>query len=395
MPFAAGLSTRHEARAAVAEAAEKAALAQVDLAIAFFTPEYDAATLEEELRSRLAPRHVLGCTAQGVLSNGVEVEEGPALSLWLARFPSGVRMTPFHLTLERTADGPSLFGRPDALLEPSAEPSTALVLGDPYSFPADFFLDRLNEDAPGVSVLGGMASGVSQPGEARLLGQKVYDEGASGVLIEGDAGLRSVVSQGCRPIGTHLVITRAENNVILELGGLSPYKRLSDLYQSLSPEDRTLFQNGLHIGRVVNEYSNDFKQGDFLIRNVLRLDRATGALLVGDRVRVGQTVQFQVRDAASADADLRGLLGQCVGQGPRPTGALVFTCNGRGSHLFSTADHDAATVQEVAGPLPLAGLFAAGEIGPIGGKNYVHGFTASVALFTEKTGDGAGTGSSV
>jgi small ligand-binding sensory domain FIST len=390
VPFAAALSDLPSSRSAVAAACEQIPLSEADLAVAFFTPDHDAEAIAEEIRARLRPRHVLGSTAQGVLAGPTEREDGPALALWTARFPSGVRLTPFHLSLERTADGPSLFGRPDALMEPSDEPLAAFLLGDPFSFPADFFLDRLNEDAPGVSVFGGMASGTRGPRQARLLGETLHDEGAVGLLLQGNAGLRSVVSQGCRPIGTPLIVTRAEENVIFELGGVSPYKRLSDLFHALPAEEQKLFQRGLHVGRVVDEYRDDFKQGDFLIRNVMGMDRASGALVIGDRVRVGQTIQFQVRDAHSADAELRRMLQASVSPHHKTGGALVFTCNGRGSNLFDTPHHDAATVQELAGPLALAGFFAAGELGPIGGRNYIHGFTASLALFEEVAEHGSG-----
>ena len=390
MPFAAAVSELRSTRSALAAVCEQAHLAEVDLAVVFFTPEHDAQALREEIQTRLKPRHLLGCSVQGVLGGYSEYERGPALALWTARFATGVRLTPFHLTLERTADGPSIFGRPDELLEPSSEPLAAFVLGDPYSFPADFFLDRLNEDAPGVSVFGGMASGTRGPNQVRLLGEAVYNQGAVGLLLQGETGLRSLVSQGCRPIGTPFVVTRAEENVILELGGLSPFQRLTELFQSLSASEQELMQRGLHVGRVVDEYRDDFKQGDFLIRNVMGLDRASGALIVGDRIRVGQTIQFQVRDAHSADAELRQLLQGCRTPGVRYGGALLFTCNGRGSHLFEVPDHDAATVQELLGPLALAGFFAAGELGPIGGRNYIHGFTASLALFEEKANDGTG-----
>ncbi|MFQ3592574.1 MAG: FIST N-terminal domain-containing protein [Gemmataceae bacterium] len=390
MPFAAAFSQLPLTRSAVSAACEQAQLPEVDLAVVFFTPEYDSELLHRELHTRLRPRYLLGCSVQGVLAGYGEYEQGPALALWTARFPAGVRLTPFHLTLERTADGPSIFGRPDELLEPSNEPLAAFVLGDPFSFPADFFLERLNDDAPGVSVFGGMASGTRGPQQVRLIGQTVYQEGAVGVLLQGDTGLRSLVSQGCRPIGTPFVVTRAEENVIFELGGQSPHQRLIELYQSLSPEEQTLMQRGLHVGRVIDEYRDDFKQGDFLIRNVMGLDRSSGALVVGDRIRVGQTIQFQVRDAGSADAELRQLLQGCRQSSTRYGGGLLFTCNGRGSNLFDVPDHDAATVQELVGPLALAGFFAAGELGPIGGRNYIHGFTASLALFEEKTSNGSG-----
>ncbi len=341
-----------------------------------------------------------------------EVERNPAVSLWLARWAHPVAMQPFHLTLERTADGPSLLGWPDALLagagegepetsapgeraasatvrsagEPFGPPRSAvLLLGDPFTFPIDLFLQRMNEDLPGMPVLGGMASGINAAGECKLiLDGTVRMEGAVGVLLEGEIGLRWIVSQGCRPIGRHMIVTKAQQNVILELGGHTPLEQMRELWKTLPPDDQALFQRGLHIGRVHNEYQGEFQRGDFLVRNVLGLERQTGALIINDQVRVGQTVQFQVRDADSADEDLRALLQLDLSAHERgPAGALVFSCNGRGTHLFPAPDHDASTIRQEAGPIPLAGFFAQGELGPVGAQNFIHGFTASVAMFEE------------
>jgi small ligand-binding sensory domain FIST len=205
-----------------------------------------------------------------------------------------------------------------------------------------------------------------------------------GVLLQGAVGLRSIVSQGCRPVGRPFVITRAAENVIQELGGRPALERLQQLWQELTPEERELFQQAPHLGLVMNEYQGEFRRGDFLVRNVLGFDRSSGALVITDRVRVGQTVQFHVRDAGAADEDLRALLRLDAGAHERrPAGALVFSCNGRGTRLFPEPDHDARAVRAEAGAVPLAGFFAQGELGPVGGQNFLHGFTASVALFEE------------
>jgi small ligand-binding sensory domain FIST len=181
-----------------------------------------------------------------------------------------------------------------------------------------------------------------------------------------------------------MIITQAQENIVAELGGQPPLVRLQQLWQELSPRDQQLFQRGLHIGRVINEYQGQFQRGDFLVRNVLGLDRETGSLAITDNVRVGQTVQFHVRDAETADEDLHALL-QADGRShdKRPGGALVFTCNGRGTRLFSEPHHDARVVRAEVGAVPLAGFFAMGELGPVGGQNFIHGFTASVVLFEE------------
>jgi small ligand-binding sensory domain FIST len=208
--------------------------------------------------------------------------------------------------------------------------------------------------------------------------------GAVGVLLQGELGIRSIVSQGCRPIGRHMVVTRAQDNVILELGGRPPLAQLQQLWQELTPEEQQLLQRGLHVGRVINEYQGEFQRGDFLVRNVLGLDRDNGSLAITDWIRVGQTVQFHVRDSQTADEDLHALLQIDLSAHERqPGGALIFSCNGRGSRLFPAPHHDARAIRTEAGPIPLAGFFAAGELGPIGGQNFIHGFTASVVLFED------------
>jgi small ligand-binding sensory domain FIST len=355
--------------------------------VLFYSRHYrDSATyLARAARERLAARALIGCPGEAIVANEREVEEGPALTLWLARWPRAVTLTPFRLSYEATPEGPSLMGWPAELNEANPAQSLLLVLGDPFSFPADVFLAEMNEAHRGLRVVGGMGSGVHGHGQClMLLGDHVVDEGAVGVLLNGPIGVRSVVSQGCRPIGKHMVVTRARDNVILELSGVPPLKQLQAIWEEVAPPERELMRRGLHIGRVINEYQSEFQRGDFLIRNVVGLDSASGALAITDRVRVGQTVQFQVRDAASADEDLHELLQIDVSaHEQRPAGALLFTCNGRGTRLFPHPDHDAAVVQAEAGPVPLAGFFAQGELGPVGGQNFIHGFTASVVLFED------------
>jgi small ligand-binding sensory domain FIST len=390
MPFAAALSLLPQTSQAVAEVCAGVAGplgGPPDLALAFFSPHHlgSALDLAEALQQKLAPRCLLGCVGETVVGNGREVEQAPAVSLWAARWGRPVGVEPFHLVLERTSEGASLLGWPDSLVGASPADTAVLLLGDPFTFPVDLFLRQVNEDAPGLRVLGGMASGIHEAGECRFLfGGAVRDQGAVGVVLQGAVGLRSIVSQGCRPIGRHLVVTRAEENMIQELGGKPAVEQLRELWQSLTPQEQELLKQGLHVGRVINEYQGDFQRGDFLVRNVMHLDRRTGALYITDRVRVGQTVQFHVRDAATADEDLHALLQlDLSAHDRRPAAALLFSCNGRGTRLFPQPDHDASAVRAEAGPIPLAGFFAQGELGPVGGQNFIHGFTASIALFEE------------
>jgi small ligand-binding sensory domain FIST len=361
-----------------------------DLAVLFLSADAadGAGAIAAEVCDRLGTERLIGCTGESIVGRGREVEGQTGASLWLARLP-GVDVLPMHLTFRNTPEGPSLLGWPDSLLDGWPGEPSLLLLGDPFSFPADYLLEQINAQHPGAVVIGGMASGAVQPGENRLLrGREVHDEGAVAVMISGPVRVRSVVSQGCRPIGRHLVITKAERNVVLQLGGRPALDQLQLVFGELPTRDRELVNQGVHLGRVVSEYLERFEQGDFLVRNVIGFDPESGALAAGDYFRTGQTVQFHVRDWQTADAELRQLLAAARAGGDQPVGgALMFTCNGRGTRLFPEPHHDALAVRDAFGEIPLAGFFAAGELGPIGGKNFQHGFTASIALFAPIPGE--------
>jgi len=390
MPFAAALSTNSESSTALEQICDKALArlqAAPDLALLFFSPHHAAAAskLAASAQKRLGARCVLGCPGESIVGNEQEIENQPAMSLWLGRWRPEVKLSPFHLVPEETPDGYSLLGWPDDLAAADPEHSLILMVADPHTFPVDGFLTQVNGEHRGLRVMGGMASGTRGPGECPLLlGDRVVDEGAVGVLLQGPAKVRAVVSQGCRPIGRHMIVTKGHENMITGLGGKTALEQLQQLWPELNPRDQDLLRQGLHIGRVINEYQGEFQRGDFLIRNVMGLDRDTGALAITDRVRVGQTVQFHVRDADSADEDLHALLQIDLSAHEQPpAGALLFTCNGRGTRLFAEPHHDARAIRAETGALPLAGFFAQGELGPVGGQNFIHGFTASVVLFED------------
>jgi small ligand-binding sensory domain FIST len=254
------------------------------------------------------------------------------------------------------------------------------MLADPFTMPTPQIVAALAQGAHAVPVAGGMASGASQPGQNVLLAnERVTSAGAVGVTIGGSVSLDFIVSQGCRPVGRPIVVTRAKDNIIQELGGQLPMAALKAMTMELSEQDRALLNKGLLVGVVINEYKDHFGRGDFLIRNVMGLDLKRGFIAVAERLRVGQTIQFHVRDAATADEDLRLLLDAQEFDSP-PLAALLFTCNGRGTRLFPAPHHDAAVISQRLGGVPLAGFFAAGEIGPVGPQSFVHGHTASVVL---------------
>ncbi len=349
--------------------------APADLLVAFASPDR-ADDLDWIVNSEGAgkARHVLACTGESIAGREGEVEEAPALALWALRAPEGVALHGVRIEPDQGAVEAS-----DPLAGTQA--SSLLLLGDPFTFPADAWLKHWNTARPTMPVLGGMASAGRQPGSNRLaLDGQVFRDGAVGIGFEGPMRVRAVVSQGCRPIGRTLLITRAERNLIHELGRRPALEALKEIVESLEEEEQELVRKGLHVGRVINEYQETFDRGDFLIRNVMGATE-DGSIGITDLVRVGQTVQFQVRDAETAHQDLIALLS--VEEGGKPTGALLFTCNGRGSRMFEEPDHDVSAIHEVLGGIPLAGFFAMGEFGPIGGQNFVHGFTASVALFEQ------------
>jgi small ligand-binding sensory domain FIST len=380
----AAASTAVELDEAIRLAADAAA-AQVggaaDLAVVFVAASYGDSIRPamEGLGDALGVPAVIAATAEAVLAADVEYESGPAVTVWMARMPGAV-IVPFALEYEQTPDGGTFAGWPAALDGPWPDGAAVVLLADPFSFPVDAFIRRMEDDHPGVPIVGGMASGGYQPAANTLVvGQRTYDSGAVGFVIGGAARVRPVVSQGCRPIGRPLVVTKSEENVIVELGGRPALERLREIYVDLDQSDRELVRSSLHVGRVASEYQDSFQRGDFLVRNVVGADPESGVIAVGDLVRTGQTVQFHVRDAKTADEDLRALLER--EKGGNAAGALVFTCNGRGTRLFDEASHDARCLREIIGPVPAAGFFAQGEIGPIGRRNCLHGFTASIALF--------------
>ena len=349
-----------------------------DLAVMFVTAAHGGALedMARAARTVLRPKALLAATAVSVVGGGREVEEQPAVTLWAGSFrsrPGVAALSPVRIDAVRTSEGVVVGGLPDGI-EPG---STLLLLVDPFSTPIDSMLEHWAEARPDLAVVGGLASAARGPGGNRLvLDGLTYADGAVGVLLPPSAGATSVVSQGCRPIGEPMIVTKAERQVIYELAGQPALSRLLGLVESLGPDERALVQGGLHLGCVIDESKSTFERGDFLIRNVLGADRDVGAIAVGDEVPVGATVQFQVRDADSADEDLRALLA-----GRRASGALVFTCNGRGTHLFGRPDHDAEVVSDHVDSGAVAGMFCAGELGPVGGRSFLHGFTASVLLF--------------
>jgi small ligand-binding sensory domain FIST len=362
---------------ALAEISEPAVIACVFVRAA--NPDDVAAALKAAQRT-IGARHSIGCSStHGVIGGGHGIEDVSAVSVFVASGPD-LHVRSFHLEVMPTSDSIAVVGMPE--VEPSDQ--VALVLADAYSFPVEGFVESSGTSLRGLPVAGGIALGGQGSGSTRLLiDDRVVDRGAVGVELSGPIGVDALVSQGCRPVGNPMTVTRCEGNLVLELAGRPALQRLEDLLLSLPPDDQVIAATGLHVGVMHDEYLDTHEQGDYLIRNLVRVDVDRSAIVIADDVEVGQTISFQLRDPAAASDDLQRILadwGATNGQ-RRAAGALLFSCNGRGEAFFSSSDHDAVTVRDHLGGAEVAGYFAAGEIGPVTGRNHLHAFSASVVVF--------------
>lgn len=355
-----------------------------DLAILHVTPHFDdeLELLTAQVRERTGCATLVGCSGEGVIGPSREIEQAPGISLWTASMPGarvrGLYIHPSDLDVVESAEELQRVMRVSAAEEPGF-----LLFADPYFTPYVIgLLEALGKVYEQRPVFGGMASGAEGPGQAALiLDDDVFREGAVAVAIWGDVEIRPIVSQGCRPIGKPYVITAAEKNKIVSLGGKPALSILNEVYKAAPAKDQELMAHGVFIGRAIDEYRDEFRPGDFLIRNVMGADKEDEAIFMADVARVGTTIQFHVRDADSADADLRGMLKGVKGGA---VGGLMFSCNGRGTRMYDDQNHDVTVFGDMLGAIPVAGFFCAGEIGPVAGQNFVHGHTASIALFRNR-----------
>ena len=398
MKFGSGVSSAADLDRALVEAASGAVGtldgAPVDLALVFVSPHHAAAIerlpvlAEETIGARVA----LGCTAGGVIGAGREVEQRPGVSVTVASLP-GVELSPLHV---RVADLPPADAPATALADGlglRADETRALVLlADPFTFDPEPLLGRLDAALPITPKIGGLASGGRAVGEhGLLLGDTLHDEGLVGLALSGDIAMDTIVAQGCRPIGDPMFVTRCRGNLLVELNGRPVLEVLAEVAEQLGEADQELFREALHLGIAMHESQTDFRQGDFLVRNVLGVDEGTKTLVVGARLTDTQIVQFHVRDAETSHDDLESALesyrqGMTARGGP-PAGALLFSCLGRGIHLNGVPDHDTDLFREKIGPTPLGGFFCNGEIGPVQGFTFLHGYTSCFGLF-RRAGNG-------
>ena len=341
-----------------------------------------AESMAASLRQKLSPGCLLGVTANGVVSREHELETGPALSVLAARLP-GADIRPFVLSQDMWRDAlsdPKVF---DAAAPGVRESEVVLLTADPFSLDVERVLAAFHRHARGVRVVGGMASAAPRPhGNRILLNDWVADEGGVAIALGGALRVDVIVSQGCRPVGPPLTVTRAEGNLILELDGQPALERAEQMLRGLDDGERESLRNGLYIGRPARIGADG--RGDWLIRNLLGADRDRGALAVGDLIGEREKIRLHVRDREAAREDLEMLLSPQAFDG-QAGAALLFACNGRGRGLHGVPDGDIGPLQSALGGVPVAGMFCAGEIGPVGERNFLHGHTASIAIVREAT----------
>jgi small ligand-binding sensory domain FIST len=357
---------------------------EADVAFLFACSDYlqDFPELAGRARQAVRARLLIGCSGQGVIGSGRELEGEPGLALLALALP-GALLRPVRITqgdLER-AGGPEAWHArtgvsPEAL-------RGWLLFADPFTVDGEALLAALARAYPGAPVAGGLASGDFRLRRTHLfLDDRVYDRGAVGLALGGGYALRAVVSQGCTPVGEPWIITGAHGRVIETIAGRSAYQVLAETVRALPQDVRQRAQGNLFVGLAMDERRETLRRGDFLIRNLIGADAERGTIAVGALPRPGQTLQFQLRDRTAADEDLRALLEAAtpdLGARP-PVAGLLCTCNGRGTGLFGAPDHDARAVAERLGPVPVAGFFCSGEFGPVGPHSFLHGYTASLAL---------------
>lgn len=389
MKWASALSHRVDARQALAEACDgvlESLGGAPDLALVFVSDHYRGAlsSIPGWTQALLSPRHLLGCSASGVIGSGEEVERSEALSVVGAKLP-GVKLSPFHLSSAPRSADPALWAELTGMR--SDEVAGFILIGDPATEDTEGLLKHFDGAYPKAPKVGGLLSGVDAPGDAALfLEDRRLDHGMIGLALSGPIELQTLVAQGCRPIGEPMIITRSRDSVVYELNVGRPVEALQKIYERLEPRDQELCRHSLFLGIEMGGQSHSYGQGDFLIRNLAGLEPNNGAMAVHGHFSNYQVVQFHLRDARASthDLDQRLLRMQRAGTVADTRGALLFSCVGRGQGLYGIANHDTDSFYRHVGPVPLGGFFANGEIGPVGGQSFLHGYTSVFGIFRDR-----------
>ncbi len=389
MEFKSAISTHREPEGIVEDLIATGIVDRADLALLFVSPHHEDACdkIVQLVLEKTGASNLIGCTGESIIGPNSELERTPAVALWTASLPAA-RVLPFVVDLDDVNNFETVEDWSDRIGIERDESPSFIVLPEPFTFgPAvEHTLGIMDQLYPGSTIVGGLPSGGTSPGQNRVfLNDQVLRQGLVGVSLSGPIAVEAIVSQGCRPIGEPYVVTSAEQNVIRELRGRPALEILKAVFEEAGAADQALIRKGsLHIGSAVDETRSEFGPGDFLIRNLMEFVDDT-AIAVAAFIRPGQTIQFHIRDAESADNDMQRLVSESVRDADTPPqGGLLFSCNGRGTRMFSEPNHDINIVNHQAPDCAVAGFFAAGEIGPVGGKTFVHGLTSSLVLFRER-----------
>ena len=361
---------------------------EISLGLVFMSPKFfpHARQVLEILRVHAQIPLLAGCSGSRLIASEHEMESSSGLVLALYSLP-GAKLKGVYFTQEtlEEAEGEDFWQAETGIARNKVNGWLAFI--DPFHLDAEGWLRSWSQSYHAHPVFGGLASGAfPEPYTQVYLNGEVYEEGGVAIAVGGDVELYGVISQGCTPIGESWTLTRVHQNFIQHIANRPAYTVLAETVQKLPPEEQRKAQGNLFIGLVVNEYLEDFHRGDFLVRNLLGADPSSGVLAVAALPRAGQTVQFHRRDPAAATEDMDELLTRARHNltGRTVYGSCLCSCNGRGVDFFNQPDHDAAMVQKQLGPFGQAGFFCNGELGPIGDKNFLHSYTASLALFVKK-----------
>ncbi len=396
MKWASAISTQNDIEAGIEETCraiqEDLGGCEIHLTVIFISPDFREyyARIPDLIRRQLPPGLLFGCSGGGIIGGGAEVEQRPAFSITCAHLP-GVDIQTIYsdtMNLPDSDTGPGVW---HDWLGIQAETHPHFVfLADPFSFQGEEFLAGVDFAYPGSNKVGGLASGArGLGGNVLYLGNEIHTNGLVGIALSGNIELDTIVAQGCRPIGQPMKISKCQQTLLQELDGEPPVEVLQELHASLNEYDQNLLQTSLFLGIEMDPLKDEPKQGDFLIRNIMGVDRETGALAVGAMLREGQLVQFHLRDKIMSAEDLDMMLTRYHfnENAEKAKGALLFSCLGRGQYLYGTPNHDTDLFKEKLGPIPLGGFFCNGEIGPVGNTTFLHGYTSSFGIF--RPADGA------
>ena len=390
MKWASHLSTQNNIEACVDESVE-AILSQmdgksVDLTIIFVSPQFKDKyeDIPKLIRDRISSKHFLGCSGGGIIGGGKEAEQQAAFSMTCANLPD-VEIQEIHTDTMKLPDqdtAPSVW-REWLGVDVEKNPSF-IFLADPFSFQGEEFLAGVDFAYPNSSKVGGLASGAqAQGGNALYLNDKIHNNGLIGLALSGNIGMDTIVAQGCRPIGEPVKVSKCDGTLLTGMDGQPPLELLQSVYEGLDENDKSLVQTSLFLGIEMDPLKDNPQQGDFLIRNIMGVEREIGGIHVGTLLRQGQLVQFHLRDKAMSAEDLKLMLTRYKANKnfKNTSGALLFSCLGRGQYLYGKPNHDSDMFRDHIGDIPLGGFFCNGEIGPVGKTTFLHGYTSSFGIF--------------